>query len=282
MARSTKRPGFRPALENLEDRLTPSSFKVTGSTLKITGDDPPLFSSGGTNTVSIQNNGNGRITFSLDGGASQTLNGIKTINIDTKGGNDTVTFKQTGDQQQSLTVNTTLGSGTDSFFADMQGRDVKAGTLAFHTTGGNDGDSLRVKAQGTDIATGAKLTVDLNGSDSFALFDAADTIDVAYRGQLKGRLDVDTAGGLGDDTITVKVDLLAGSTGKVGTPGDPARMTGDAGSDTLTFIIAQRNAGDPATFSAQMDGGFLGTDRGTHSQNVVATGLEQETIRNVL
>src|SRR5262245_16474973 len=75
-------------LEELENRWCPScTVTVTGNTLRITGD-------AGNNTVAIVDNGAAGMVVTCDGDAHPAATGIQRVLVDTKEGDDTVSYSR--------------------------------------------------------------------------------------------------------------------------------------------------------------------------------------------
>src|SRR5262249_8904527 len=92
------RPRFRPQVETLEDRSCPSvSVNVLfGNTLVVTGDSA-------ANTVTIPDAGNGSISANIDGVVGSGT-AIKNVIVNTKGGDDNVTYNLTGTATSRLNL----------------------------------------------------------------------------------------------------------------------------------------------------------------------------------
>jgi hypothetical protein len=101
---------FQPALEGLENRWCPSvAAAVTGGhILTLTGD-------GAANDVRINDDGSDSLTVRINGGPTQTYEGIDTLNINTGNGNDGIYYTVRGDLVQNRAVNVNLGDGNSRF-----------------------------------------------------------------------------------------------------------------------------------------------------------------------
>jgi len=304
---ATRQRSFVPSFETLEGRDVPSvtaSFSVVGgqTVLTIRGDDS-------AETIHIFNDGHGHIhatgVIGLNPpGQSPTAQAVDKIEIDMQGGDDVVRFTQ-GTAANPVTMTRSLeitydGGFDDDFFeANVHGQIGFVGqnpfggpilvpvSLSITGYGGTDGflglapgnDTLNVNAgsltgsDDLDILGGSKLALDLHGEGG------DDHIAVIYGGELDGKLILRADGGDGNDVVSARLNLDAGSTGHVGGPNNlagyetPALVAGDYGDDTLTFTVHKDNALDSATVNALIDGGgdifFQGHDVGTFSAEFV-------------
>src|SRR5262245_49188978 len=167
-----------------------------------------------------------------------------------------------------VSLQITANGGTDGILGLAPGHDtmnINAGSLT-----GNDN---------LDILAGSKLALDLDGQGG------DDQISVTYGGELDGKLVLRANGNDGDDIVSARLNLDAGSTGHVSGPDNaagfetPALVFGGYGNDILTFTVHKDDPTDPATVNAQINGGgdifFPGFDQGTFSaQFVDDVGLE--------
>jgi len=275
-------PSFVPRLEGLEDRYVPScTLSVSGSTLTITGD-------GAANTVRIDDNGNAVSTLSVScDGVQAIVTGITTIRVNTNGGSDDVTYHLTNGLQTNVarTVDVDLGGDDDVFEADLEGTLRTGSNLTVSADGRTGAEYMRVSAgrppsgglgfvfPGTqvNIQSGASLNLDLQGGDS------TDNIGVSYRGELDGTLNLLADGNAGLDTVSANVEMLAGSTGNVGSSGNPATVRGGTHDDDLTFVVHNNSGNSTAGVYAHVEG-FWGHDVCHRTSNVSVTGCEEDFV----
>src|SRR5262249_7187757 len=145
-------------LEELESRWCPScTVTVTGHTLRIVGD-------AANNNVGIVDNGAAGIVVTCDGVTSPAATGIQRVLVDTKAGDDTVTYSRSaagGNFTGRLDFRAKLGSGNDTFTADFNGNDlVGRARVKFDIDGGAGDDTITFNAGTTmaavDIASRAR------------------------------------------------------------------------------------------------------------------------------
>src|SRR5262245_20451169 len=243
----TPRPAPRGAvlrLLELERRWCPScTVTVDGNTLRIIGDAT-------NNNVAIVDNGAAGIVVTCDTVASPAATGIEHVRVDTRGGDDTVTYSRStagGNFTGRLDFKAKLGSGNDSFTANLNGNDlVGTANVEFDIAGNAGNDTMTFNAgttaAGVDIASGARLKLGAAGDNG------TDSITVAYAGKLDGKLTVQDQGGADNDTVAATVALSAGSTGSLtaavrgggaGEEGEDEDEDGGAsdGNDTLTLTV---------------------------------------------
>src|SRR5262245_8193736 len=236
------RPARRSAallVEGLENRWCPNCTVIaSGTTLLIFGD-------AGNNNVAIVDNGAAGIVVTCDTVAHPAATGIQHVVVNTRAGNDTVTYSRSaagGNFTGRLAFDANLGGGKDVFTANFNGN-VLVGTarVAFNIAG-NAGDDMVTFNTGStagpvDIASAARLTLKADGSDG------TDNVTMAYTGKLDGNLSLKARGGAGDDTVAATVALGAGGTGSLRTDvkGGPTGDDDDGGAgtdnDTLTLTV---------------------------------------------
>src|SRR5262249_21314787 len=150
-----------------------------------------------------------------DGDTHPAATGIQRVLVDTKEGDDTVSYSRSaagGNFTGRLDFLANLGTGNDKFTADFNGNDL-AGTarVDFAVFGAGTDDQITFNvgttAAGVDVASGARLELEAAGGTG------TDKITVAYAGDLDGKLNLEARGGDGNDTVTATVALAAGSTG---------------------------------------------------------------------
>src|SRR5262245_39013961 len=219
---------FRPALETLENRYCPAAgIVVIGHTMIVQGDAD-------ANDVTITDDGNGNISATLTGlnvWTSKDGTGINYVIVNTKGGNDTVTYTLNGDLTSSLALAVDLGAfqdgtgNTNSVDFNFSGYTVKAPYLAVGVLG----------TLGTD-----KVTAEFGAiTDSYVALGAAlggndDSFTATLSGALSGDADVylGAYGGFGKDTL--KVDATADVT--IDSNAELAvLLDGGWGDDTINF-----------------------------------------------
>src|SRR5262249_30041317 len=160
-------------------------------------------------------NGAAGIVVTCDTMAFPAALNIQRVLVDTKGGNDTVTYSRStagGNFTGRLDFDAKLGTGNDTFTANFNGNDLTGTARVHFDIEWNDGnDTMPFNAgtatAGVDIAAGARLELEAAGGSG------TDTITMNYAGVLNGRLDVNARGGRDDDTVAATVALGAGSTG---------------------------------------------------------------------
>ncbi|HKB34857.1 MAG TPA: hypothetical protein VKD72_00290 [Gemmataceae bacterium] len=316
---ATRQRSFVPSFETLEARDVPTataSFSVVGgqTVLSIRGDNS-------AETIHVFNDGQGHINATgvvglNPPGQSPTAQAVDKIEIDMQGGDDVVRFTQ-GTAANPVTMTRSLeltfdgGFDDDYFEANVHGQigfvtqspflgQIPFGhpvlvpvSLQITANGGTDGilglapghDTMNINAgsltgnDNLDILAGSKLALDLDGQGG------DDQISVTYGGELDGKLVLRANGNDGDDIVSARLNLDAGSTGHVSGPDNaagfetPALVFGGYGNDILTFTVHKDDPTDPATVNAQINGGgdpfFPGFDQGTFSAQFVDNeGLE--------
>lgn len=243
----------------LEGREVPACVVALGGpdTLVVTGD-------GANDTVILNDNGAGTIYGSATGVGAFSVSGIKTIQVNTEGGNDRVVYNlvrnMLPNQQRVLTVG--LGNtGNDVFTANLfnprtgVGSDLMAGSaLIMGVLGGAGDDRLTIYADhDVDVAAGAKLKMVLFGQDG------DDIIRGYYHGENDGAVSIrDFDGGAGDDIIRGYLKEDVGSTGA-----NAGIVHGGDGADQLALILITQNP----PIEGLLDGG-AGQDSALHTANV--------------
>jgi hypothetical protein len=196
-ATTKKRVNFRPSLDHLENRLTPTTFvnlSQGGHTLNITGDNH-------ANTVDIQQDDtNNQLTVVADGHTVQfDSDQITNIKVNLKGGDDQFSYGLQSDFTNSKKINIDLGKGNDqaqlNFFNDGN---IKA-DLAINVLGGSGNDQLKASFGEVDDA---KLTL-----NAF-MGDGKDDVTVNLLGDLKGttKVNINVDGGAGKDMFFFEAD----------------------------------------------------------------------------
>ncbi|HUR53067.1 MAG TPA: hypothetical protein VMZ71_02975 [Gemmataceae bacterium] len=246
---------FRPSLESLDARLTPSVTVVqVANELVITGDKDP-------DVVRLFDNGQGQVSGFATGVGFFVKNGIEKITVNTEGGDDNVEYSLTdylhAGQQQKVYVG--LGSnfdpnpGNDRFYANLQDKSLAGGSrLDISADGGGGDDSLFVNARNLGVRPTAVLKNTIVGGFG------NDTLAQLYSGVDQGTVTMRTHGQEGNDLIRQEMSFFAGSTGATA-----GWVTGGEGDDqvslymypttTMTVVLAQveGNAGtDFVNFNA--------------------------------
>jgi hypothetical protein len=247
---------------------------VSNGTLTITGDAQANF-------VHIRDSGNGTVVVNVVDGNQPTGRDFAFINVsrivvNTGAGADGVTYLQQGNRRLSMNFTADLGTENDGFHSEIHGDMLNWTTMEMKVNGGAGRDVIGVHADDdVDVQALSLFKLDLNGNDG------NDTILALYRGEVDGELRLNARGGANDDTITVRVDADAGSTGRLGAVTQRATVEGNSGNDTLMFRVYALNSPSFKVF-ATIDGGsnswwpFSRKDVGRHTANVASTGLEND------
>jgi hypothetical protein len=180
-------------------------------------------------TISIQDDGAGVIsgTATGPGGGAAPFGpffNIRQVNVNTNGGDDTVTYQFTGDMlggpfaKRRITVN--LGQGEDKFLLDASA-DI-------------------------DLGKKARLNVQAFGG----IDDGRDQLTARYEGEMDGRFLLTMHGGDGNDNVSADVLFDQGSAGRF-----RARLFGDAHDDVLNLLVHKANTADPILIDAVGSGG---------------------------
>jgi hypothetical protein len=230
---NTARLSVRP----LEGRETPACIVGLGGpdTLVITGN-------GASDAVLIRDNGAGGITGSATGWGAFSFSGIKSIQVNTEGGDDRVVYNLFRNMLpgQERVVNVGLGNtGNDSFTANLfnpatgVGSDLMTGSsLIIGVQAGAGADRLAINAQrDVDVAAGARLKMVLMGQDG------NDLITGYYCGENDGSVSIrEFDGGRGDDIVRGYLKEDAGSTGV-----NAGIVHGGDGRDQLALFLLTQN-----------------------------------------
>jgi hypothetical protein len=163
------RRNARPALQTLENRLTPAgvitaTFTAASGALVLTGDDA-------ANVVKIAA-GSG-ITLTPDAnttilghpkGAPVSFSGtLRSLKVDMKGGDDDVSIDGTAPFQVAGAVKINLGDGNNNLVMNTTG---PFSTGALTVTGGDGSDTVDIESDGTGTINGAaRFTFNNGGSD---------------------------------------------------------------------------------------------------------------------
>jgi hypothetical protein len=253
-----QRGRFTPRLESLEDRLVPAlhltalgvSVMQFGTLVQITGastkDMITILDNGTDNDGAVQ------VTFSpkKTGATSPFFSHGKVtlIAINTKGGNDTVsyTLSQAGADTASRSIHCELGSGKDSFAGKIA--DGLAGGARWEVSvhGGSGKDSERFDCAGR-LEGGSNLSVSLFGDSD------RDTIKADWSVRLPSQANVvfKADGGSGKDNIDCNFIF-----GPIATEFG-GRFSADVfgGSSKDTLHLSTSGSGNLTLHHAQIDGG---------------------------
>ena len=291
-----RRVASAPRLEHLEGRrlMTAAPTQVGIKEMAASGYNELKIS--GTNkadVITINDNGStaaGNVTVTLGNGTTYTSqSAISVIEVAGAGGDDNVTFNLTGDIVSAQSVLVDLGAGNDHFTANIAGNINTANGLDLEAYGDAGNDSMTVNQTGQtlagafvpymegdagndtlvyngtgNIAAGASVTPEFSGGAG------NDNIKATYSGVIQGNYiyNLSADGGAGNDNIAEDVNVLAGSTGMVGTNSTtPAAVEGGAGNDNVRFAVAV----DPSDTTFQVNGvamGNAGKDTVSRTSNI--------------
>jgi hypothetical protein len=221
---------------SLESREVPACVvtKPTFDTLVVEGD-------AANDTVVLRDNGAGTINVSATGNPNLSFAGIKNIVVNTRGGDDRVTYNLVRNLQpgQTRNVDVRTEAGNDVFLANLYrppfltlpavGSDLLANSrLVIAGMGGEGNDQMRIDAtRDVDVAAGAALKMILfgdRGNDSLAAY---------YRGENDGAVSIrELDGGTGNDTIRGYYYADPGSTGVAG-----GQAHGREGDDIMSLYM---------------------------------------------
>lgn len=228
-SRTRSRSSIRPTVEVLEDRMVPASISVGRTRVTIRGDS-------GINQVSIRDNGDGDLRINISGRprASATTNNIQEIFIDTREGNDLVTYSQSGLRTRNLLLHASLGNGDDTFQAVINGMIPPERGLFLGVEGGSQKDSIAIKAlvdvhgpRGLGILPTSVRGLVINAVGG----DDNDTITLSFQGINAGNFEAKAEGGPGDDRIEAVLNRAPGSSGSV-----ILSLNGAPGADSIGLL----------------------------------------------
>jgi hypothetical protein len=259
---SRRAGNFLPRLEALEDRrLLSCTVLHNGPTLTITG-------SPAADKVKITDDGS-KVSVKCDNGPAVSYSGITTINISTKGGNDSVGYNLVrADFLKTLglpgllfnptrDLNVSLGDGADKFAAAIDRYHMTAGCrLNFNVFGGNGADDLSVDALSAYPGGYSLLTVDAGASFNVNLNGGADAdkLTAWYKGENDGFVSLQATGSTGNDRIDTYLRCIA--TAKSHSEGFAfLRGWGGDGGDFVKMFTHKDNPSDPVGIDALIDGG---------------------------
>jgi hypothetical protein len=251
--------GTRLNVQCLEAREVPACLVTnpTPDTLVVTGNSA-------NDLVILRDNGAGGIAGFATGAGVFNFSGIRTIKVNTGGGDDQVYYNLVRNllpgQQRLVDVRTEAGN--DSFSASLYnpangiGSDLRASSgLTIVGLGGDGNDSMRIDAgRDVDVAHGASLKMMLFG-------DAGnDFLSAQYRGENDGAVSIrELDGGRGNDLIRGTYFADPGSTGIA-----VAAAHGGAGDDFMSLSLF-----GPIVVPSLLDGGsHVNGDVGFATPNV--------------
>jgi hypothetical protein len=241
--------GTRLRCEYLEGRDCPSAqiFQF-GGFLVVTGD-------ANSNTIVVNDLGNGRLAIVADGKSSLRTN-VQTVVVATGGGDDTVSYNLFGTASAANVLAITTGAGNDSI--SLNGSTLSDSLTAGINAGIGD-DDISVNLAGVPL--GAAVNIFLTGGAG------NDSFNVNASGEVDGTLNVRANGGGGSDTLSGDIEVAAGSTGTVA-----AILAGSFGDDFLDLSVTGAGLGGIG-LTAEIRGG-LGTDTGVATSNVTQVSIE--------
>jgi hypothetical protein len=203
----------RLSVTSLESREVPACVVThpTPDTLVIEGD-------AANDSVVIRDNGAGGVSGIATGAGAFNFAGIKNIIVNTRGGDDRVTYNLIRNLQpgQTRVVDVRTEAGNDTFLAGLfnprsgVGTDLLANSrLVIAGLGGEGNDLMRIDAmRDVDVAPGAALKMILFGETG------NDTLVAYYRGENDGAVSIrELDGGAGNDLIRGYYYADPGSTG---------------------------------------------------------------------
>lgn len=243
--------------------------------------------------VHIEDNGTaakGNITLTFKDGSTYTskraVNAVAVIGAQ---GRDEVLYDLLGDLVTARTVAVTLGTGGDTFSANIIGAINTTETLNLQVYGEAGNDEIIVNQTGptlkgtfvpflqggrgndvisfkstSDISAGAKLAPALLGGDG------NDTISAEYVGVIKGQYlyNHTLVGGTGDDLLSNRIQAKSGSWGKIGESSTtPGIVLGEDGNDRVLYTIYVDKEDSVLEVNAAIAGG-AGTDTILRTANV--------------
>jgi hypothetical protein len=132
--RQAPRKKIRPQVEALESRWCPSvTATFHTDVMLITGDDR-------ANRMLIRDSGNGVVSLLQNGQLTHVFSDVRSISVNTAGGDDVVEYEQTGDRTRLGFLSVYLGGGADTF-SGFAGRILSGSLLdvAVRGVGGRDG-----------------------------------------------------------------------------------------------------------------------------------------------
>lgn len=285
-----------PNLESLEGRQLLTAAASQPLVTEGSANGVPILLVTGTNkadVINITDNGTdavGNITLTFGNGQTYTSKtGVSLVQVQSKGGNDQVSYTLTGDLVVTRTIQVSLGAGNDQFTADIPANINNPDGLNIEAYGNAGNDTMDVKQSGATLAgtfypylegdagndrlTYAGIgTIAAGASVSPAFSGGAgnDSITSNYMGQINGNYiyNLSMDGGAGNDTLTNTIQVGANSTGTVGTSSAvPAIVEGGNGNDKITYAIFVDPTATQAQIFASAFGG-AGKDTVQQTSNV--------------
>jgi hypothetical protein len=255
-----RRPaGFRPRLEALEVRCVPACFTTqSGNVLTITG-------TAGPDRIQIGDSGNGSISVLCDGNSTpQLFRGVAQVNVQSRGGNDTVHYDLLGNVVALHAIRVNLGAGKDTFLAYLNGFDLNSGAdYRINVTGGPGRKTMNVQfGPDPNTALVTTLTQGLNTAPTFPTFPLGgvglgNTPGVDIPAGAIFRLNLN--GGNSADRITVNYQgIIAGQPGTPGTAGTTGANGISPSQGTLVVSINGGGGNDTVTTNILAGSGSLG------------------------
>jgi hypothetical protein len=147
---------FVPLLETLEDRsLLTASFSQVGGTLTIVNNGNLGVSDNGSS-------GTGNVTVFPSLQAPMTFNNVSRIIIQDTGPNDAIAYQLVGNLTGARRVDVDLGTGNDSFIADLGGSLLASTQMLINVTGHNGPDRIQEVVSG-NLFDGSSLGFSADG-----------------------------------------------------------------------------------------------------------------------
>jgi hypothetical protein len=131
-------------------------------------------------SLTLNDNGAGTISFSGTGLSSGSRSSVATINVNGNGGDDTVTYNlNTATSGAQLTINCHLGDGQDRFNGNFRADINNRRTFNVFGDGGNDVITVTAdttfRTSGIRIASLTSLNLDLEGNSGSTAFASRTT-----------------------------------------------------------------------------------------------------------
>jgi hypothetical protein len=288
-----RRARFVPGVEALEERLVPAvNFIVQGSTLFIMG--PTTRRAGGQHIVITDNGGSGPNNVTAFSKQPFSPNvPIRTVVVNTTGGDDRVAYNLIGDLSTPRTLNLNLGGGSDRFVATIRRNLLTGSSLSITANGGGGPDNLQAVLIGS-LGASSQLALNYDGgrSDNIIRISSASVVNVGpgasltenlignggsdrivtqYQGVLAGNLQINAHGGHGPNTMNADIEVAAGSSGRI----LPSSLIGGPRDDTLTFLV-HNSSGIPANNQfLDGDGGF---NTAVRTSNVIVSHVARDRV----
>jgi len=229
--------------ESLECRRLLSTASLSGSTLKIIGDDLGVGPNNGDDRLLITRNNSGtdRYVVRLNGVVQQfNVSAVSSIRISTRGGNDEIVIS---DESGTISARrlVTAGNGDDTVLSTGGGSDTLRGSSGNDTIEGGAGDDTIEGNGGRDTLFGGADNDRLfggRGNDSLRGGSSADSLyGDAGNDVLLGQSGNDILAGDGEDTLEFQGDPSAPAI--VGNDvldggADQDTLLAHVGADTLT------------------------------------------------